>query len=160
MGIPARPPAAERTGPAWGDGIAVLLVLLAAGALFFLLLPPQGNLLTAQIVLNGEVRGEYRLDTLHEPLLVSLEEAPWPLTLELSAEGVRVLESACPGQDCVHTGRVSRAGGRILCLPNRLVVSLEGGGVLEDFDAVTGEKFPILPIYLEGGRLCLLSRSA
>ena len=30
MGTPARPPAAERTRPAWGDGAAVLLVVLAA----------------------------------------------------------------------------------------------------------------------------------
>ena len=49
---------------------------------------------------------------------------------------VRVLESACPGQDCVHAGQISRAGGRIICLPNRLVVSLMGSG--GEVDAVTG----------------------
>lgn len=139
MGIRARPPAAERRGPAWGDGVAALLVVLAAGALFFLLLPPRGNLLTAQIVLNGEVVGEYRLDALEEPVRLTLDGAPWPITLEIAPEGVRVAESACPGQDCVHAGQVSRAGGRIICLPNKLVVSITGGGeATEDFDAVTG----------------------
>lgn len=139
MGIRARPPAAERRGPAWGDGVAALLVVLAAGALFFLLLPPRGNLLTAQIVLNGEVVGEYRLDALEEPVRLTLDGAPWPITLEIAPEGVRVAESACPGQDCVHAGQVSRAGGRIICLPNKLVVSVTGGGeATEDFDAVTG----------------------
>lgn len=139
MGTPARPPAAERTRPAWGDGAAALLVVLAAAALFFSLLPPQGNFLTAQVVLNGEVLGEYPLDALEEPVLIPLDGAPWPITLELTPEGVRVLESACPGQDCVHGGWVRRAGGRIICLPNRLVVSLRGsGGASEEFDAVTG----------------------
>ena len=139
MGIRARPPAAERRGPAWGDGVIALLVVLAAGALFFLLLPPQGNFLTAQVVLNGEVVGEYRLDALEEPVRLTLEGAPWPITLEIAPEGVRVAESACPGQDCVHGGWVSRAGGRIICLPNKLVVSITGGGeATEDFDAVTG----------------------
>ena len=88
MGTPARPPAAERTRPAWGDGVAVLLVVLAAAALFFSLLPPQGNFLTAQVVLNGEVLGEYPLDALEEPVLLPLDGAPWPITLELTPEGV------------------------------------------------------------------------
>lgn len=117
----------------------MLLVVLAAAALFFSLLPPQGNFLTAQVVLNGEVLGEYPLDALEEPVLLPLDGAPWPITLELTPEGVRVLESACPGQDCVHGGWVRRVGGRIICLPNRLVVSLRGsGGASEEFDAVTG----------------------
>ena len=102
MGTPARPPAAERTRPAWGDGAAARLVVLAAAARFLAGGPPQGHVFAAP-------------------------------------GGVRVLESACPGQDCVHGGWVRRAGGRIICLPNRLVVSLRGsGGASEEFDAVTG----------------------
>lgn len=40
---------------------------------------------------------------------------------------VRVSESNCPTQDCVHTGEISRAGQSIVCLPARIVIQLEGG---------------------------------
>ncbi len=139
MDIPAKLPAAERKGPVPGDGLAALLIVLAAGALFFLLRPQGGNFLTVRVVLDGELTAEYRLDRLEEPVRLTLDGAPWPITLEITPEGVRVLESACPGQDCVHAGQLRRAGGRLICLPNRLVVSLNGsGGDIQEFDAVTG----------------------
>lgn len=40
--------------------------------------------------------------------------------------GVYVLSSDCPTQDCVHTGRISRAGQSIVCLPAQIVIHLEG----------------------------------
>ena len=40
----------------------------------------------------------------------------------------RVAESDCPGQDCVHTGTITRAGQSIVCLPEQVVVQLTGGG--------------------------------
>ena len=39
---------------------------------------------------------------------------------------IRVVESDCPTQDCVHTGEIYRAGQSIVCLPARIIVSLEG----------------------------------
>ena len=56
--------------------------------------------------------------------------------LEAEAGRIRVLHSDCPSQDCVHTGWVSRSGGQIICLPNRLVVTVTGGAA--EADAVTG----------------------
>lgn len=139
MDTPVKLPAAERRGPTLGDGLAALLVVLAAGALFFLLRPQNGNFLTVSVVLDGELTAEYRLDRLKEPVRLTLDGAPWPITLEIVPEGVRVLESACPGQDCVHAGQLRRAGGRLICLPNRLVVSLNSSdGGAQEFDAVTG----------------------
>ena len=84
---------------------------------------------------DGELLLSCRLDDLDEPVQFPVE-GPYPLTLELSREGVRVAETACPGEDCLHTGTISRAGSQIICLPNRLVVTLEG----EDspYDAMTG----------------------
>jgi len=119
--------------------VVVLLIVLTAGALFFLLRPQEGNFLTATVVIDGEQAAEYRLDALDGTVQLALTGAPWPITLEIGPDGVRVLESACPGKDCMHAGRISRAGERIICLPNRLVVSLTGaqdsGG---EIDAVTG----------------------
>ena len=45
---------------------------------------------------------------------------------------IRVVESDCPTQDCVHTGEIYRAGQSIVCLPARIIVALEGTPVSGD----------------------------
>lgn len=42
-------------------------------------------------------------------------------------DGKAWIETAdCPGEDCVRQGSISRAGQSIVCLPNHLVVAIEG----------------------------------
>lgn len=45
---------------------------------------------------------------------------------------IRVVESDCPTQDCVHTGEIYRAGQNIVCLPARIIIALEGTPVSGD----------------------------
>lgn len=59
------------------------------------------------------------------------------LTVAATAEGVCVAQSDCPTRDCVRTGTISRAGQSIVCLPARIVVTLEGARGA-DFDAIAG----------------------
>jgi hypothetical protein len=51
--------------------------------------------------------------------------------VEVSVGRVRVAESNCPNRLCVRTGWVSRAGRTIVCVPNRVLVLLQGetGGI-------------------------------
>ena len=108
----------------------------AAVALLFFLRPAESNFLTASVVLEGELIAEYDLSALTGPVTITLEQTDYPLTIRLEPGRVCIVESACPSQDCVHTGWISRAGEQIICLPNRLVISLTGGQ--QEFDAVTG----------------------
>lgn len=128
--------AAERTRPTLLDGLVVLAVLAAAGAILFAFRPETGNFLTARIVLDNEVVAELPLSTLTQPVALDVPGAEYPITVEAEPGRVRVLHSDCPSQDCVHTGWVSRSGGQIICLPNRLVITVTGGTA--DADAVTG----------------------
>ena len=59
-------------------------------------------------------------------------------TLSVAAENgaLRVSESDCPNQDCVHSGAISRAGQSIVCLPARVVITLEGAA--SDYDLIAG----------------------
>ena len=132
-----RPSAADRRRPAWGDGLVALLVGLAAAALLFALRPESGNFLTASVVLEGETIATYDLSALTGPVELEVEGAAYPLTVRAEPGRICIAESSCPGRDCVHTGWVSRAGGQIVCLPNRLVISLTGSGS-DEIDAVTG----------------------
>ena len=40
----------------------------------------------------------------------------------------RIVEANCPDQICVNHGAIRYEGESIVCLPHRLVVSVEGGG--------------------------------
>ena len=132
-----RSPAADRRRPTLWDGLLALLVAAAAAALLFFLRPAESNFLTASIVLDGETIGTYDLTGLTEPVTLTLDQADYPLTIRLEPGRVRIGESACPSQDCVHTGWVSRSGGQIVCLPNRLIITITGSDAPEA-DAVTG----------------------
>ena len=37
-----------------------------------------------------------------------------------------ILESDCPGMDCVHSGWISGKGLSLVCLPNRVEIRIEG----------------------------------
>ena len=50
----------------------------------------------------------------------------YTLLVLMDGSGVRVEQSDCPSQDCVHTGTITRAGQSIVCLPAQIVVHLEG----------------------------------
>ena len=125
--------------------VALAVVLLAAAsALLFYLPKAQAGQLTVVISVGGQ---EYARIP-----LAQLPDAPTRIdgcngyTLWLSPShndligsdgiGVCVSESDCPGQDCVHTGVITRAGQSIVCLPEQVVVQLSGGG--SGPDAVLG----------------------
>lgn len=132
-----RSPAAERRRPTLWDLLVAILVAAAAVALLLALRQESGNFLTATVVLDGETIAQYDLTTLTEPVTLEVDGASYPLTIQAEPGRIRILESSCPGQDCVHTGWADQAGQQIICLPNRLVISLEGS-TTEDIDAVTG----------------------
>ena len=126
---------AQRKRASWGDLLVALVILALAVALAIFLFPRSEQALTVRVVQDGELILSCRLDDLDEPVQLSVEGL-YPLTLELSREGVRVLETACPGEDCLHTGMISHSGRQIICLPNRLVVTLQGES--SAYDAIAG----------------------
>ena len=134
--MPAKSSAAERLRPTIWDALVVIGVLAAALLLLPVLRPKTGGRLRAEISLDSAVIASYDLDRLTEPQSLTVD-APYPLVVEAEPGRIRIAESACPGGDCVHTGWADRAGDRIICLPNRLVITLSGEADLE-FDAVSG----------------------
>ena len=49
----------------------------------------------------------------------------------------RVTESACPHHYCVRMGQISQRGEVIICVPNRVVVKIQGGCEEDSYDGVT-----------------------
>ena len=120
-----------------GDLAAAALVLAAAAALALAFLLPHGG--------REQVTVEIRRDG------VLVESFPLSQDRRITVEGdytnvivaedgaVWVESSTCPGEDCVHSGKVTRPGRSVVCLPNRVEIRLVGGNAQEDdVDMVAG----------------------
>ena len=101
--------------------LAVLLLALGLGARPYFAAKSAGEL-TVSALSNYE-GGTY-------------ESRGYTLTVAVENGAVRVSESDCPNQDCVHSGAISRAGQSIVCLPARVAVTLEGAA--SDYDLIAG----------------------
>lgn len=105
------------------DNILILGILfIALVVLGIQLLHSANGTEKVKITVDGKVFGTYLLS---EDRTVSVNET----NIVLITEGTVSIESAdCPDQICVHHQRIKRSGESIICLPNKVVVSIEGGG--------------------------------
>ncbi len=57
--------------------------------------------------------------------------------VEIRDRRVRVIDSPCRRKTCVHTGWIHRPYQTIICMPNRVVISLIGGRDSDEIDGIT-----------------------
>ena len=108
------------------DALVVLAVLLLGVTAAWLAYGGENSgALTATVKHRGQVVARVELSSLAEEKTVSIDGA-YHLTVTLDRTGAAVTDSDCPGQDCLHTGRITRAGQSIVCLPEQVIVTLEG----------------------------------
>ena len=123
---------------------AVLLLAVVSALWFYLPKTGGGDQLTLVITVGGQEQSRTPVTQLPDgPIRIegrggyTLTLSPSYSDLPFSPEwSVRVSDSDCPGQDCVHTWAISRAGQSIVCLPAQVVISLVGAA--SDVDAVLG----------------------
>ena len=101
---------------------AALLLLGGALALFLWLTRQAGGTVTVQV--DGEVVMELPLN---EDRSLVLGEGAHTNTLVIEGGKARVVEASCPDKICVGQGAVQYAGESIVCLPHKLVITVEGG---------------------------------
>lgn len=58
--------------------------------------------------------------------MINVEGEKGRVVIEVKDGGVRVVESSCLQKICVNTGRINRPGQNIICLPNKVLVTIEG----------------------------------
>ena len=97
-------------------------IALVSGA--YALLAGQAGT-TASVYVDGELYASYDLSAAVISYEVTVETDYGHNTLRISHGAVQVAEADCPGQDCVHQGKIEDSLIPIVCLPHHLVVQIE-----------------------------------
>lgn len=116
------------------DAILIAALLLAAGvlALWLGLTRQAGGV--ARVQIDGETVLELPLG---QDTQVVLGDGGHTNTLVIKNGAAQVIAADCPDQVCVRQGAIRYSGESIVCLPHKLIVSIEGGGT-NDVDGSTG----------------------
>ncbi|MCH5163214.1 MAG: NusG domain II-containing protein [Clostridiales bacterium] len=103
------------------DGIIVAVLVAAVGVCAAVLYSAPVSTFT--VTAPGYER-EFSLGT---DRVIKLEH----LTVRVKSGKVWVTDSDCRDHTCEHTGKISRAGQSIVCLPNNVVISINGESDLQ-----------------------------
>lgn len=64
-------------------------------------------------------------------------ETPWGYNILTIVDGMAdITEADCPDEICVRERKISKEGETLVCLPHKLVVTVQGQGELPEMDAV------------------------
>ena len=106
------------------DIIIILCFLLIAGLVFCALkfLSPQGN--TVRIEVDSKTAAVFSVD---ENKTYSVKKNGKVTNIvEIKNGKVSVIAADCPDKICVKHRDINKSGESIICLPNKVVVSIEG----------------------------------
>nr|MDD6336376.1 NusG domain II-containing protein [bacterium] len=115
--------------------LAAALFAVAASAFMALRLLPGGT--QASVRVDGRLIWQARLDG---PAQSRVIDTPWGQnTVEIGEGQARILSADCSNQSCVRQRAIDRRGQALVCLPHRLVVSIEGSSGV---DGISGGGAP------------------
>ena len=107
-----------------GDVVVISFVIMLAiliGVVFWMKTGTEQGSVVA-VYQEGEKIQELSLDKDTEVLI----ENYYTNKLIVRDKKVAIVESDCPGMDCVHSGAISGKGRSLVCLPNRVEIRIEG----------------------------------
>jgi len=103
---------------------AFVLALVGAGAAFAWMTGPgeQGSRATAYVggkpIAWWPLSGDVRLDT--------IEAGIGPVVVQHGEGSIRIVQAPCPNHLCLKQGKASHSHDRLVCVPSRLVIAIEG----------------------------------
>lgn len=116
-----------------GDIVAIVVVVLLAVAVMLAFAPSNSDQ-AAQVEI-------YQNGLLLKTLPLSIDaiytvEGKYTNVITIEDGKVSITASDCPGEDCVHSGKISSTGRSIVCLPNAVEVRVVGA--TDDVDFIVG----------------------
>lgn len=107
----------------WGDLLILVLVTVTALSLFFLF-RPEGAAAQATVSVDGQTVKQISLPCYET---IELDNG---VTIRFDGMQACIEGSDCPDKTCVTRGWLTVAGQTSVCLPNKTVLSLDGGNII------------------------------
>lgn len=101
--------------------LAAGIIISAVAVLIVQLIPFSGGTQTVTVSVGGKNYGEYSISG-QETIEIGDTNR-----IQIENGTVWMEWADCPDQVCVHHRKISHSGESIICLPNEVVVSIEGG---------------------------------
>jgi hypothetical protein len=124
-----------------GDLLVLSLILIVATVLFIQRAAPViAGSRTLRVELDGRLVEEVSFD-LETSETIIVEMPAGEAQVQIDAGRVRVLpmsREVCPQGICSSVGWVERSGDVIVCMPNRLILTVLGGPVNELWESLDG----------------------
>jgi len=111
------------------DRITAVVILVAAALVIVSWIVMHRTPGTVAVVrVDGKVVATVDL-TSHDPQTLHVTGVLGPLVIVADGKGsIRVTESTCLDQICVHTVPARSPGDQVICVPNRMVITIEAKG--------------------------------
>lgn len=111
------------------EAVIIGLVLLGSIAVIFVMNNSRSS--KTAVITCGEVKSELPLE---KDGVFELEGAEF----EIKDGKIRIINAACPDKLCEKTGFIGAPGQSIICVPNKITVSVGGDGDGASVDATIG----------------------
>ncbi len=109
-------------------------IIVVAASLFYVLNAPETQPETVRCFYKNKRIAEFPID---KDRAFSVKGDKGGLRISIKGEEVSVVSAECPRQICKNTAPISKPGEQIICVPNRIVVSIHGKDKREDVDGIS-----------------------
>lgn len=109
--------------------VAALALLCAACAVAWVLTAALGSGGVAVVRVDGEELYRIDLAAVREEYDIEVDTEYGHNTVHVAPGAISVTRSNCPDGICVAQGEITQSGVPIICMPHRLSVRIEGGGI-------------------------------
>ena len=104
-----------------GDRVLIAVIALAIGGLYGVELRKEEG---TRVMIRSE--GDTQLFDMADFAIRSVRGPKGVSEVEVGSLGIRMRTSPCRFQRCVHRGWIRRQGDMIVCIPNRIVMTIQG----------------------------------
>ena len=113
------------------------LILLSTVAMFFLKTTSGGTV--AVVSQDGKELQRIDLSRVKEPYTIRIDGKDGGYNIVLVEPGrICVLEASCPDKVCINQGWISDSSKPIVCLPNKMMIVIEGSENSDELDGISG----------------------
>jgi len=88
---------------------------------------PAGG--TASIYIDGQLYKRVDISSVSQPYDIEIKTQYGSNTVHVENGAISITDADCPDHICIQSGRLYQSGMSIICMPHRLVITIEGGGV-------------------------------